>query len=480
MYSKRLPSVVFLFLFWTGCLISSAFAEERDLVFLSEDGWELHATLHLPKSASKEHPVAGVVLLPSPKRERQVFGQYAIPGLGITLEEQNIAALRLDFRGIGESVGELAFPAFTPAQRDLVRLDVEKAIEVLISQEGVDPMRIALVGDTFSATPAVVGSAGHPGVQAYVFLAGHLDDEAQDILAARPELPILAVLSKEDRRALGDLVEAYLQNQNTASDIRVFEKMGSGTSMFLRYRNRYPDLKPLDHEIVDWLASQVKALGHKKEVAFKTEDGFEIFGNLRIPDDATDAQPAPGVVLLHSGLSDRNVLYDLELDLARNNIAVLNIDWRGRGKSKGKGIYFFLSEQQQVNAFLDAKAAIDFLAKQEGVDSNRIGVFGTVLGAGHGSGGAVGDRRIKTMVLVSSYEPTQAAKDNIAARADMPVLCIASEGESAAPGMQAVCGLSRNPESKAVLFPGGGHGFYQIPEAHDLALQWLVDKMFED
>ena len=455
--------------------VSLTFAEERDLVFRSEDGWELHATLHLPASASKDHPVAGVLLLPSPKRERQVFGQYAIPGLGIGLEKQNIAALRLDYRGIGESVGDLPFADFTPVQREMVRLDVIKAIEELSKIAGVDPTRLALVSDTFSATPAVTGSEGHPGIRAYVFLAGHLSDQAKKILVQRPEMPLLAVLTKEDRVALRDSVDVYLSSQNSASDLRVFEDMGSGTSMFLRYRDRYPDLKPLDEEIVDWLAAQVKGLGYKREVSFQTEDGFTIYGNLRMPDSASEKQPVAGTVLLHSGLSDRNLLYDLELDLARNNIAVLNIDWRGRGKSKGKGIYFFLDSEQQSHAYLDAKAAINFLANQKGVDQSRIGVFGTVLGAGHVAGGAVGDPRVKTMVLVSSYTPSQAAKDNIAAREDMPVLCMASQGEPAAEEMKSVCELSKNPESRLMLFPGGGHGFYQIPGAHEPAVKWLVD-----
>ena len=457
--------------------VSTGYAEERDIVFESEDGWALHGTLHIPESASKDHPLAGVILLPSPKRERQVFGMYVIPGLSISLEQQNIASLRLDYRGIGESVGSLPFPSFTPEQKEKVRLDVKKAIEVFTELDEVDPMRIALVGDTFSATPIVTGSAGHPGVHAYVFLAGHLSDEAKEILFQRPEMPLLALLTKEDRLALRDSVDVYLASENRASDIRIFDNMGSGTSMFLRYRNVNPDRIPLDLEVVNWLASQVKALGYKKEVSFKTEDGFTIYGNLRMPDDASEDQPVAGAVLLHSGLSDRNVLYDLEMDLARNNIAVLNIDWRGRGKSKGKGIYFFLDEEQQNNAYLDAKAAINFLAKQDGVDENRMGVFGTVLGAVYGSGAGAGDQRIKTMVLVSSYSTSQNVTDSISTRGDLSVLCIDSEGSTEAEEMKNLCALSKNPESRLMLFPGGGHGFYQIPEAHDVALKWLVDKL---
>ncbi len=457
--------------------VSLTFAVEKELVFPSEDGWQLHATLHLPDSATIEHPVAGVILLPSPKRERQVYGQYAIPGLAMGLEKQNIAALRLDYRGVGQSIGDLPFAAFTPTQKEMVRLDVIKAIEEFRKIKEVDPMRLALVGDTFAATPIVTGSEGVPGVRGYVFLSGELNDQAKELLAQRPELPVLALLSKEERVSLRDSVDVYLASQNSASDLLVFDDMGSGTSMFLRFRNVNPDLKPLDEIVVDWLADQTKGLGYMKEVSFETEDGFTIYGNLRIPDDATEDKPIGAVVLMHSGLSDRNLLYDLELDLARNNIAVLNIDWRGRGKSKGKGVYFFLPEEVQNNAYLDARAAINFLAKQKGVDENRMGTFGTVLGAKHSSGAAATDPRIKTMVLVSSYAPREEAVTSIASRTDLPILCMDSEGSTDAQGMRELCAKSKHPDTRVMIFPGGGHGFYQIPLAYDQARDWLVDKL---
>ena len=457
------------------------YAAEKKISFQSEDGYQLHADLHLPAAATPDHPVAGMLLLPSPNRERQVYGLYAIPGLAISLEQQNIAALRVDYRGIGESTGDLPFAAFTQDQKDLIVADVRKAIEVLASQPGVDPTRIGIIGEGFASTPAFLASNGDPRVRSYVFLTGLLTDEAKRALASRPEVGVLTVFSKEDRDAFRDMADVYLASQNKASELWMFESMGNGTSMFLRYREVRPKERPLDLRIGDWVAGQLRSLGYKKEVSFQTEDGFTIFGNLRIPDGATVDHSLPGVVLLHSGLSDRNLLYGLELDLARSNIAVLNIDWRGRGKSKGKGVYFNLSQQDQDNAFLDAKAAINLLASQKDVDPNRIGVFGTVLGARWVSGGAVGDQRVKTMILVSTYEPGKAAEDNIVARTDMPILFMASAEEPAAVTISKLHKLSKNPDSQLKLWPGGGHGYYQIaelnPEVHGVVVQWMKDKL---
>jgi dienelactone hydrolase len=456
-------------------------AAEKKITFQSDDGYQLHGDLHLPASATAEHPVAGILLLPSPNRERQVYGQYAIPGLAISLEQQNIAALRIDYRGVGESTGDLPFNAFTQDQRDLIVADVRKALDALASQPGVDPTRLGIISDGYASTPGVLASKGDPRVRSFVFLTGLLTDDAKKALASRPEVSVLTVFSKEDRDAFRDMTDVYLASPNKASNLWMFESMGNGTSMFLRYRETRPKERPLDQQIVDWLGGQLRALGYKKEVTFKTEDGFTIYGNLRIPDGGTGDRAFPGVVLLHSGLSDRNLLYGLEQDLARNDIAVLNIDWRGRGKSKGKGIYFSLSKTDQDNAFLDAKAAIDFLASQKGVDSDRIGVFGTVLGARWGSGGAVGDNRVKTMILVSTYDPGKAVEDYITSRTDMPVLVMASADEPAGETVAKLHKLSKNPDSQLKLWPGGGHGYYQIamlhPDVHDVVVQWMKERL---
>src|SRR5262249_42947244 len=133
---------------------------------------------------------------------------------------------------------------------------------------------------------------------------------------------------------------------------------------------------PLEQMIAGWIQRQLTAVGREREVSFTTEDGWEIFGNLLLPDH--DGKPAPGGVLLHSGRSDRYVFAGLERLLVREGFAVLNIDWRGRGKSTNKGKYFDLSKEERANGKLDAKAAIDFLTSQAGVDRDRVGLVGIV------------------------------------------------------------------------------------------------------
>ena len=81
------------------------------------------------------------------------------------------------------------------------------------------------------------------------------------------------------------------------------------------------------------------------EVSFTTVDGWIIHGTRRVP---VRAEPVPGVVLLHTGRSDRAVYARTEQLLARfPGLAVLNVDWRGRGESINLGAYFELDAAHQ-------------------------------------------------------------------------------------------------------------------------------------
>ena len=58
----------------------------------------------------------------------------------------------------------------------------------------------------------------------------------------------------------------------------------------------------------------------------------------------------PGVVLLHTGRSDRTAYARLERLLTDAGLAVLNIDWRGRGESTNLGTYFDLDDATKAAA----------------------------------------------------------------------------------------------------------------------------------
>ena len=95
---------------------------------------------------------------------------------------------------------------------------------------------------------------------------------------------------------------------------------------------------------------------------------------------------------MHSNLSDRHIFDDLERTLATVGFAVLNIDFRGRGKSRGKGSYFDLTQEGKDKAFLDVRAAMDFLASHYRV-RKRLAIVATSVGVQYALKAARSDSR---------------------------------------------------------------------------------------
>ena len=77
----------------------------------------------------------------------------------------------------------------------------------------------------------------------------------------------------------------------------------------------------------------------EKQVSFKTEDGWTIYGMLGVPEGVKGKVPA--VVFLHTFAHDSEAygqyLYPgLAQIIGGNGVATLRIDFRGRGKSIGE------------------------------------------------------------------------------------------------------------------------------------------------
>ncbi len=357
---------------------------EKEVDFQTEDGLTIYGSLHLPANAGPDHKVPAVLLLHGAGHDRDAFTSFVYPGMAQILTSHGLAALRIDWRGRGQSIGETEYHSFTAEQRSQIYLDVRAALSFLGSQSGVDSQRLAIFAEEASAEWAVAGSAGDPRVKALAFISGTLSDKARQTLAANKHVPVLCVVSKEDRRSFADMSAVYAESQNPESDIRIYEDMGMGSTMFTVWRYKYPDQKgveflskqqgvdtekiglvpkdpgdekPIEDTICDWIAARLKALGRVREISFQCEDGWTIYGNLSLPENVQEGETAPGVVLLHSGWSDRYIFHNLEKLFVRNGLAVLNIDWRGRGKSKGKGNFFALRKDERDRVYLDAKAA---------------------------------------------------------------------------------------------------------------------------
>lgn len=159
-----------------------------DVRMPSEPGVVLAGTLHLPaRPAPGPMPLAVILQGHGPN------GRYGFAVLIRRLNEEGIAALVYDKRGIGQSTGTY--------QEDLHRLtaDAAAAVAAMRHRPDIDPRRIALIGHSQGGVIAPAVAAADPGIAAVVMLAGSVGDglpylrgalRRQMILAGHPETAV--------------------------------------------------------------------------------------------------------------------------------------------------------------------------------------------------------------------------------------------------------------------------------------------------
>ena len=111
-----------------------------------------------------------------------------------------------------------------------------------------------------------------------------------------------------------------------------------------------------------------------REVRF-TSGGVQLVGTLLVGRDRAGARA--GIVILQGSSGNLRREYQFYADhFARAGLAVLTFDKRGSGESSGD---YGAATYDDLAA--DAAAAVDFLRRQPGVDSARVGVWGLSQGA---------------------------------------------------------------------------------------------------
>jgi dienelactone hydrolase len=246
------------------------------------------------------------------------------------------------------------------------------------------------------------------------------------------------------------------------------------------WRDKFPNDKPIDFVLGEWLVARLAELGDRKEVKLQSQDGYTLHADLVLPDRSSRRQPVPGVLLLHSALGDRHGYENLVRSLVRREIAVLNLDWRGRGQSTERGYYFDLPRDERAKAYLDVRAAMDFLAAEKGVDAQRIGIVAMVLSAKYGMLAAVKDVRVKTFVVLTGFLSEGAEREQINGM-KIPVLYLLSGGRpKVTKAMMDHYALTRPYGSQVFTHNGSEHGFHLIARDNGwemLIVNWLSDHL---
>lgn len=454
---------------------------ETEVSYKTDDGWTIYGTLSVPASIKAGVKAPAVLLVHSPAHDRDIYrGQHQV-GVNTFAKQSlrsafgDVITLRIDIRGRGKSADPQEYRAFTPEQRARVSLDVSAGIAFLSRQAQVDGGRIGIVAEGESAEAAVNGAFRDQRVRAMALLSGRMDSAAKTIIAGRADLPLLCLASKEDKTGLVDMTEAYSRSRNPMSDLMLFRDIGAGNSMFIMWANKHPEEKTLEAVVGEWLAARLKDSIGGREVAFRTADGWTLSGSFR-PAQGSATANAPGVILIHSYLTDRYIFDDLEEKFSAAGMAVLNFDFRGRGKSQGKGSYFDLPQPERDNAYLDIKAAVDFLASQPGVSSDRIAIVASSIGVKYGLKAAATDARVRSFVMLGGM-PDRADVE----QSRFPILFIASQGlPPIAQAFREFYRLHRDRGSHLLEYEGGSVGyqlFEQDPSIEPMIVRWLKPQL---
>lgn len=433
---------------------------DEPVSYKTSDGWTIHGVLTKPTALTADLPVPGVLLLHSSSHDQDIYSRSSYPGFGRM--QNQFVTLRIDIRGRGKSVGPLELHSFTPQQLENLYLDVTAGLNFLANQKGVDSARIGIFAEEMSGDSAVLGASGDPRVRALVLISGRLSPKAKSVIAASPNVPVLCMVSSEDREGFVDMTDAYKLSKNPRSDLMVQNGLGLDAAMFSSWRYNHQNEKALDDVVIDWLIERLNGVGLRQEVSFKTEDGWVISGDLVSPGRTGRA---PAVILVHSSVTDRNMYHSIVDSLVGNGFVVLNIDYRGRGKSRNRGNWLDLRlgtpEQaaESDRGYLDVKSAVDYLASQSFVDPERIGIVGTVIGARFALLGAAKDSRIKSAVCLIGYVPPEPEKQ-ILRDLRIPVLYVLSRDLVAiVKEMTALYERTREYGSRLIVLQGGTYGY---------------------
>jgi dienelactone hydrolase len=454
-------------------------AAQKQISIRTEDGWTIYGTYTVPNAYKKGDKLPAALLLHASMHSQTAWMNYP----GWVKIQNSIATLRIDWRGRGKSDQPKSFVDFSQAERENVRLDVKAALDFLASQEEVDSARIGVVAEEFSAAPAIKGAMEDPRVRVFVLLSGLLDQKAIDLIAGNLTKPILYIVSKEDKRSLDDLTRSYSLGNVAESEIWVESGLGVGATMGSNWRNKYLDRidEAIDYKAGEWLVIKLRNLGRLVEVTLKTDDGWTLYANLRVPDGVGEGKTVPGVILLPTALADRASYINLERTMVSQGIAVLDLEWRGIGKSVGKGNYIDMTLSELIEAPKDVQTAYRFLSSQKGVDAERIGVLGAAFSAKLAFYAAKESPELKAVAMLTPIVwPWEKDNDYAAiATINRPVLLVTGDGFGDLTKKFAEL-TANDKRNRVITYPGGIFGYVLFRDHRDLEptiARWFKEQL---
>ena len=175
-----------------------------------------------------------------------------------------------------------------------------------------------------------------------------------------------------------------------------------GLSFLLVWSNAHPPRYPLH--------TSPAAYGLPfEEVSFSAQDGIPLKGwYLRAR--GGKGEKGPTVIVCHGLGASKSDFVELGAHLSQRGFRVLLFDWRAHGESGGKTCSFGYRER------MDLLAALDLVAKKEGVELDRIGVYGFSLGGAVAIMTAAECQKIRAVVADSAFSTMEEEATHVLTR----------------------------------------------------------------
>jgi dienelactone hydrolase len=166
-----------------------------------------------------------------------------------------------------------------------------------------------------------------------------------------------------------------------------------------------------------------------KDVTFETEDGWILHATLYLPPETGDT-PLPGMVIMSEpDWVPRSISDEISLGVVEIGMAALAVDVRGTDASFGEKEFQLFTQEERDAMQLDVRAAVEYLASLDEVDGNRIAVFGASIMVDYVAREAGRNlSQIKALILSTGWL-TDAGREAIQYRKDLPVLTLVSEDD---------------------------------------------------
>ena len=167
----------------------------RAVSFKTEDGWTIHGNLRYPDDLGKSAKrVPGVIQVSGARSNRHSMYRFEEE-----FSRKGFAVLSIELRGRGQSMqgqlfdSEKVFEVRENLLASPFELDTEAAIDFLVSVQGIDSDRIAIVGEARGTRSALLAAEGDNRIKAMILISAYEADERMAKAAASLDIPMLLI-----------------------------------------------------------------------------------------------------------------------------------------------------------------------------------------------------------------------------------------------------------------------------------------------